>query len=397
MPHLRHRILEEMIRKDLTWSPVVSVLGMRQIGKTTLLRQICDSYITLDQEETLQKLERGDWSKVESSRPPTVIDEAQKSPGLFDRVKLLVDRRKRPGQFVLTGSVRFLSRKQIRESLTGRTSLLELLPLTLAEAHSRPSNNFVELIAEGDPKHPQKAIEMLSDQKHATSTEVQNYLRHGGMPGICFKRDETIQSRMRESHLETLLMRDLQLLIRTTVPFVKLKSILTTMAQGHTLGFSASSIGRQVQLSTPTVLQMIRAFEDLFIVRPLGKEWYFTDVGMASYLGAERINNPLFHMERFAYQELYAQLNYSHRGLFKFQSYTTRGGVRIPFLIQIKNSPWIAITIDASEGGSEKSLKGLTWFSKKSKEPIIGVVLHHGSTSYVSSTGALCLPLHWLA
>src|SRR4051812_45070368 len=111
---------------------------MRQVGKSTLLRQIGSSYLTLDQEEFLQKLDRGDWSEVESASPPAVIDEAQKSPRLFDRIKLLVDRRKRPGQFILTGSVRFLSRKQIRESLTGRTSLLELLPLTLAEAHSKP-------------------------------------------------------------------------------------------------------------------------------------------------------------------------------------------------------------------------------------------------------------------
>jgi len=135
MPHLRLRILENQIRHDLSWSPVVSVLGMRQVGKSTLLSQLGKTYMTLDDDETLRKFERGDWSTVEASETPLVIDEAQKSPGLFDRVKLIVDRRKRPNQFLLTGSVRFLSRKQIRESLTGRTSLLELLPLTLAESH----------------------------------------------------------------------------------------------------------------------------------------------------------------------------------------------------------------------------------------------------------------------
>ena len=52
MPHLRDRILEKTIRKDLTWSSVVSVLGMRQVGKSTLSRQLGQSYMTLDAEET---------------------------------------------------------------------------------------------------------------------------------------------------------------------------------------------------------------------------------------------------------------------------------------------------------------------------------------------------------
>src|SRR5262245_61196669 len=111
MPHLRHRYLRKNIESDLSWSPVVSVLGMRQVGKTTLLRQIGGDYRTLDDDGFLRKLEQGIWTEIESGKSPMTIDEAQKAPGLFDRVKLIVDQRRRPGQFLLTGSVRFLSKK----------------------------------------------------------------------------------------------------------------------------------------------------------------------------------------------------------------------------------------------------------------------------------------------
>lgn len=393
MPHLRPRHLEEILKKDLSWSPVVSVLGMRQVGKTTLLKQPGRAYITLDDDDVLRRFEQGIWTEIESASPPIVIDEAQKSPGLFDRVKLIVDRRKRPGQFLLTGSVRFLSRKQIRESLTGRTSLLELLPLTVAETHSRPLIDFIEISTRFPPE---ALLERLSKSRRFSRKEMEHYRDVGGMPGICFKRDPIVRRRMQESHLETLLMRDLQFLVKTRIPFAKLRAMLSGMAQAQGQSLSLSDLGRRVQLSTPTVVQMILAFENLFIVRSHGASWFFSDCGMASFLGASLNENSLFHMERFIYQELYAQLNYLHKSSFRFHPYTTRGGVRIPFVIEIKDSPILAIIADATDGASEKSLKSLTWFSKKQKKPVVSIVLHQGLKAYLASTNAVCLPYEWI-
>jgi predicted AAA+ superfamily ATPase len=79
MPHLQHRYLAALIQKDLKWSPVVSILGVRQSGKTTLLRQISDHYITLDDDSILRMFDKGDWALLESSQKPLLIDEAQLS------------------------------------------------------------------------------------------------------------------------------------------------------------------------------------------------------------------------------------------------------------------------------------------------------------------------------
>lgn len=105
MPHLRPRHVDRALRKSLRFWPVVCLVGSRQVGKSTLLRGLAKfKYLTLD-DAGLAALAA--QSPAEVLAPPCVIDEAQKAPKIFDAVKLDVDREKRPGKFVLTGSVRF--------------------------------------------------------------------------------------------------------------------------------------------------------------------------------------------------------------------------------------------------------------------------------------------------
>jgi len=367
---------------------------MRQVGKTTLIRSLGKSYLSMDDETLRQKWESGDWSTLESSPAPIVIDEAQKLPGVFERVKLLVDQDRQPGKYLLTGSVRFLSRKQIRESLTGRTSLLELLPLTLREAHSEKLGNFFETLHKnGLPGF----LKTPAPNKAVTPAQIDQYLIQGGMPGICFKRDAQVVRQMRDSHLETLLLRDLQLLIRTKVPYEKLRGLLQSIAQNQGQLISLSALGRQTQLSTPTVTQLLRAFEDLFILKSHGKTWYFTDCGMTSFLGASRVDHKLFQMERWVYSELRAQLQYLHRSSFELSSFSTRGGARVPFVVQIEGHPPVGIVVDATQGASEKSLKSLNSLKRTRRKPTVLVALHAGEVAYLSSTGVLCLPFHRIA
>lgn len=265
--------------------------------------------------------------------------------------------------------------------------------MTPAETHSQPLTDFIGQVTR---LSPEEFLRQSAARKTFSRKAIEDYLDLGGMPGICFRRDPHVRRRMRESHLETLLMRDLQFLVKTRVPFAKMRDMLSALAQNQGQSLSLSDLGRRVQLSTPTVIQLIRAFEDLLIIRPHGKTWFFSDCGMATFLGAASSENTLFHMERLVYQELYAQLNYLHKSAFHLYPYLTRGGVRVPFVIERQNSPTLAVVVDASEGASEKSLKGLTWFAKRRKKPAVSVVLHRGSKAYLASTSAVCLPYEWI-
>ncbi len=134
MLHLRRRHAHVLYKKLLGFSPLIGIFGHRQVGKTTFLEQVCESYrsfddiselksASLDPEKFLQRL----------GKTPAGIDESQMCAELFPALKEFVRKHKRPGQIILSGSVRFYSRKAIRESLTGRIVNIDMLPLVLTE------------------------------------------------------------------------------------------------------------------------------------------------------------------------------------------------------------------------------------------------------------------------
>ena len=87
---------------------------MRKVGKTTLIKNLVKQYASFDDQRFLKLAESSEWSFIDDARSPMGLDECQKCPSVFDRVKLNADQRKKPGQYILTGSVRFLSKKQIK-------------------------------------------------------------------------------------------------------------------------------------------------------------------------------------------------------------------------------------------------------------------------------------------
>lgn len=115
--------------------PIVAVTGPRQSGKTTLVQAIFynKAYISLEEPDKLELLSSDPRGFLESFPEGAVIDEAQRFPPLFSYLQGLVDRRKKPGLFILTGSQHFGLLSGIRQSLAGRVGLLELLPFSIAE------------------------------------------------------------------------------------------------------------------------------------------------------------------------------------------------------------------------------------------------------------------------
>lgn len=129
------RFLSERIVGGRARSPVVTIVGPRQSGKTTLARNLVGThgYRTLDDPLTLQEVSADPLTFLRGLPHPTVIDEVQHSPALLRAVKLVVDEDRRPGRFLITGSADVLAIPQISESLAGRTRFHTLHPLAQAE------------------------------------------------------------------------------------------------------------------------------------------------------------------------------------------------------------------------------------------------------------------------
>lgn len=131
------RKIKDNLLKFVQVFPVVAILGPRQSGKTTLAQENFKNYKyinleNLDIRSIAQQDPRGFLEKL-LTEPGAIIDEFQHAPELLSYLQVIVDREKRPGFFILTGSHNFLMNRAISQSLAGRVGILTLLPLSIAE------------------------------------------------------------------------------------------------------------------------------------------------------------------------------------------------------------------------------------------------------------------------
>ncbi len=132
------RTAELYLKKTALSMPVVTVYGPRQSGKTTLVRHVFKDYSYANLEyPTVRELAVRDPEAFFRQFPaPAIIDEVQHVPELLSYIQVKVDESGRSGQYVLTGSHQPILRAKVSQSLAGRTSILTLLPLSLAELSS---------------------------------------------------------------------------------------------------------------------------------------------------------------------------------------------------------------------------------------------------------------------
>jgi uncharacterized protein len=261
MPHQRKRYLASNVARALGYSPIVGVLGQRQVGKTTLLEAICEEYVTFDKAATLNQAKADAELFLEGRKAPFGIDETQLCAPLFPALKEWVRTEKKRGQFILSGSVRFTSRADIRESLTGRIVTLELLPFTISEAAEQPLPNVcARLLATKSAA----ALNFL-ESPNANRQAFARYLERGGLPGICFLRDSHVRFEKLESHLDTLLNRDIRQVYSTTLLYGSLRALLEYLARHQGRPFEWSEAARTSQISRVTLKRVLFAFEASFL------------------------------------------------------------------------------------------------------------------------------------
>jgi len=115
--------------------PVVSVVGPRQSGKTTLVKNVFPkfAYVSLEELDAREFALQDPRGFLANYPNGTIIDEIQRAPGLFSYIQTVVDKKNETGNFILTGSQNFLLQENISQTLAGRTAILNLLPLSLSE------------------------------------------------------------------------------------------------------------------------------------------------------------------------------------------------------------------------------------------------------------------------
>jgi predicted AAA+ superfamily ATPase len=354
MAHLdRIRYIEPHITKSLSYSSIVGVVGQRQVGKTTAIAKKARAhYVSLDDQTQVSFAEQNPSKFLDlleqPGKFPIAIDECQKAPALFPTLKLKVQNRPRPGQYLLSGSIRFTSRKVIQESLTGRITNLEMLPMSYAEAHRMPLGNILKYFSMS-----QKSLEETFESRFSSlkNSEIDGLLVKGGLPGICFLRETANRNRKFRSHIETLLQRDLRLIIETTVPYDNLRRLLTFFALNQGVPFNMSQVARDSQISANTLKKLIPAFENMFLIRRLtgvgdlvAPRFFLEDQGMASFLSGTM---PLRDLIRFSFSQLFHQIHYRHMDTTLLCYYSNRGGAEIPLVFEVDHIKYGFIISDS--------------------------------------------------
>ncbi len=135
MGKLIKRAITVEFKKLLKEYPVVTILGPRQSGKTTLARSVLKTYdyCNLENPENRMLAEQDPKEFLSKFKKKVILDEIQRVPILLSYIQVIVDEQKKNGQFVLTGSHQLKLHEAITQSLAGRTGLLTLLPLSISE------------------------------------------------------------------------------------------------------------------------------------------------------------------------------------------------------------------------------------------------------------------------
>jgi predicted AAA+ superfamily ATPase len=231
--------------------PAVLILGARQVGKTTLARAAFHDLPYCDLEDPATRALFAEDARFQldaRARPGVVLDEAQSVPAVFAALRGAIDADRAPGRFVLLGSAQPALVRQVAETLTGRVRVLELDPLTAAEA------------ATGEA--PQ---------------DWRNLWLAGGFPDALHAHERGGSFRdWWESYLRTFIERDLPALGLTVDPLL-MRRLLTMLAHAQGGLANLSQLGAALGVSHTTVTRYVGILEQSFLLRRLPP--YFRNVG----------------------------------------------------------------------------------------------------------------------
>jgi predicted AAA+ superfamily ATPase len=268
-----NRIFMTDLLDRLSFYPAVVLLGARQVGKSTLARQVAAQtsgavFLDLELPADRAKLDNPIAFFAAHRDQLVVIDEVQTMPDLFVQLRPEIDADRRPGRFLLLGSASGVLLRQTAESLAGRVSYLELPPLLWSEVQPKfQPVGAVNQEATSDPV--QQATQQL--------LALQSHWQRGGMPLSCLAKTDAQSLRWRNDYLQSVVRRDLPSL-GIHIPSETLWRFLRMLAHQHGQLFNASALAVAMGGISPiTVGRYLDIFCDALIVRKV--EPYFVNLG----------------------------------------------------------------------------------------------------------------------
>ena len=383
--------------------PVTVLTGARQTGKSTLAQELggpLRRYRSLDDFDVLDAARRDPDSLLGGSDAIT-LDEVQRAPDLLLAVKRTVDRNRRPGRFLLTGSADLLLMRQVSESLAGRAGYVTLRPMTRSEVDGQgrcgsweelldtPEEEWLDLVA-AEPKRP---------------LDWRGFARCGGFPTPALHLN-TADARADwfEGYQRTYLERDLRALAQiTALPDFRRLMRIGSLRLGQLI--NQTRMGRDAALPQPTVRRWLNLLETSYLLVAVppysvnrtkrlvkSPKLYWCDVGLALDLsGGEPAGA---HLENIVLNDLVAWRDARPAGQGRAEVFFWRTtlGEEVDFVVEAGDR-LLPIEVKATTSPRFRDAEGLRAFQAEygdSARP--GLLLHAGTEVSWIGSGVLAAP-----
>ena len=407
------RLAERRLTEALVDSPVVLIHGPRQCGKTTLALMVgapeqltpagrssvtpptgsqSYAYLTFDDAVTRGGAEADPMGFAADLPERVILDEVQRVPELFAALKVEVDRRRRPGRFLLTGSSNVLLTPALSDSLAGRMDTVRLHPLAQCELEASPATSgFLDTLFGGGfgIRRTERLGRSLSER-----------IVSGGYPAALARPAGRRRANWYRNYLDAQVLRDVRDLARIRSLDVLPRLMSLAAANTATL-FNLSDLAAPFELSRPTIRDYVALLEQVFLLEEL-PSWHSNrlsrlvkrpklhvgDTGLAcALLGVDAdglsTDRTLLGqlLETFAYQELRRQASW-HDALMSFHHFRDRDGYEVDLVIERGPRALAGVEVKAGATVTTSDFRGLRKLREAAGDRFAGgVVLYDGETS----------------
>lgn len=403
--NLYTRSVATALTEALADTPVVCLLGPRQCGKTTLVRMLDPNrtYVTFDNDSYLKTAKTDPLGFVGSLPDSVILDEIQHVPELLPAIKHTVDRNRRAGRFLLTGSANLLLLPKVAESLAGRMETVYLQPLTDSEKEESSGKFLKEFLAG-------RIATEIRNEDESSATTIPCRLVAGGYPEPLTRPNARARQWHRQ-YLKSIIERDIKDVarIKDGNDLLRLLELLALRTGGL---LNATGLAQDLGLHRTTVEHYIAVLEKLFLIRRL-PAWHnnaarrliktpkihMVDSGLSATLSDLTEKDWIDHrdqmgrlLESYVVQQIITQASWTGADL-RFWHYRDKDKVEVDLVITQGRKVW-GIEVKASRSVATQDGRGLSRLAAQCGQNFQrGIILYGGTSALPVASSFLAVPI----